>query len=159
MFTSNNNFLLMFRIANLSAAFFFVLCVIVPDSWCDGPYNPCPPAPGSHGPVTAREIIFTAVAFVWFVSALGLFVRSRLAWFGCCCGIGMATYISGCLLFEVATQALSPHATGGGIVAWRAEVVRILAPVTMIGTASVPAAICVGLIIGLIKSHRDLRWI
>ena len=160
MLMHSNKFLLMFRIANLFAASFFVLCVIVPDSWACVPYNPSPPPPGLHGPVTAREIILTAVTFVWFVSALGLFFRSRLAWFGCCFGIGMATYISVCLLLDVATQVLFPHAAGAEItVAWRALVVRILAPVMMIGTASVPALICVGLIIGLIKSRTDLRWI
>ena len=150
---------LMFRITNILAASFFVLCVMVPDSWCYGPYNPSLP-PGAPGPVTAREIILTVVTFVWFISALGLFFRSKLAWFGCGLGIGMATYISGCLLFDVATLALFPHAAGAETtVAWRAMVVRILAPVMMIGTASVPAVVCVGLIIGLVKSHRDLRWI
>jgi hypothetical protein len=109
--------------------------------------------------VTVREIIFMAVVLVWFVSALGLFFRSRLAWFGCLLGIGSATYISGILLMAVVAEALYGPAAGGGTVAWRALVVRILAPVMMIGTASVPAVICVGLLIGLIKSRKDLRWI
>jgi hypothetical protein len=159
MFTRSNIFPLMFRIANLLAASFFVLCVIVPDSWCDGPFNPCPPAPGPHGPVTVREIIFMTVVFVWLVSALGLFFRSRLAWFGCLLGIGLATYVSEILLIAVVAEALYGPAAGGGTVAWRASVVRILAPVMMIGIASVPAMICGGLIIGLIKSRRDLRRI
>jgi hypothetical protein len=162
MFTRGNIFLLVFRIANLLFASFFVLCLIVPDSWCYGPFNPSPsPPPGPHGPVTAREIILTTVTFVWFVSALGLFFRSRLAWFGCCLGIVMATYISGCLLLDVAIQALFPHSAGAETttVAWRAMVVRILTPVLMIATASVPAVICVGLIIGWVKSRKDLKWI
>ena len=160
MFTRSNIFVLMFCIANLVAAFFFVLCVIVPDSWCYGPYNPSPPPPpGPHGPVTAREIILSAATFVWLVSAFGLFFRSRLAWFGCCFGIGMATYICEILLIDVVAEALYGPAAGGGTVAWRAEVVRILAPVMMIAAASVPALICVGLIIGLIKSRKELRWI
>ena len=63
-------------------------------------------------------------------------------------------------MLDAATQALFPHAAGAEItVAWRALVVWILAPVMMIGAASVPAVICVGLIIGLIKSRRDLRGI
>ena len=159
MFTRSNIFVLMFCIANLVAAFFFVLCVIVPDSWRCVPYNTSAPPPGPHGPVTAREIILTAVTFVWFVSALGLFFRSRLAWFGCCFGIGMATYICELLLIDVVAEALYGPAAGGGTAAWRAEVVRILAPLTMIAAASVPALICVGLIIGLMKSRRELRWI
>ena len=159
MFTRGNLSVLMVRIANLLAASFCVLCVIVPDGWCDGPFNPCPPTPGPPGPLTVREIIFMAVVFVWLVSALGLFFRSRLAWFGCLLGIGSATYISGILLMAVVAEALYGPAAGGGTVAWRALVVRILAPVMMIGTASVPAVICVGLLIGLIKSRKDLRWI
>jgi hypothetical protein len=159
MLINTNILLLMFRIINLFVAFFFVLCVIVPDSWCYGPYNPSPPLPGPHGPLTAREVILTAVTFVWFASALGLFFRNRLAWFGCCFGIGMATYISEILLIDLVAEVLYGPAAGGGTVPWRALVVRILAPVMMIGAASVPAVICVGLIIGLIKSRRDLRWI
>jgi hypothetical protein len=152
MFMRSNIFVLIFRLANLLAASFFVLCVLVPDSWRDGPFNPSPPPPpGPPGQPTFREIILTAVTLVWFVSALGLFFRSRLAWFGCWFGIGMATYISGCLLLDVTTQAFSPHAAGAEItVASRALVVQILAPVMMIGTASVPALICLGLILGLI---------
>lgn len=160
MFTPSEIFGLIFRLANLLAASFFVLCVIVPDSWCYGPFNPNPPPPpGPHGPVTAREIILTAVTFVWFVSAIGLFFRSRLAWIGCCFGIGMATYICELLLVGVVAEALYGPAPGGDTVAWRALVVRILAPVMMIGTALVPALICVCLIIGLVKSRRDLRLI
>jgi hypothetical protein len=159
MHTPSHVPLLVFRIANLLAASFFVLCVIVPDSWCYGPFNPSPPPSGPHGPMTVREMILTSVTFVWFVSAVGLFFRSKLGWFGCCFGIGMATYICELLLIDVVAEALFGSAASGGTVAWRAEVVRILAPVMMIGTASVPAVICVGLIIGLIKSRRDLRWI
>jgi len=150
----------MFRIANLFAASFFVLCVIVPDSWSCVPYNFSPSPPGSHGPETAREIILTTVTFVWFVSALGLFLHSRLAWFGCCFGIGMATYISGCLLFDVGRQVLFSHTTSAETTAaWRALVVRILTPIMMTGFALIPTVICVGLIIGLIKSRRELKWV
>jgi hypothetical protein len=72
----------------------------------------------------------------------------------------MATYIAGCFLVNVATQIHFPHAAGAETTtARRALVVETLTPVLMIGTASVPTVICVGLIIGLIKSRKDLRWI
>jgi hypothetical protein len=61
-----------------AGCFLFVLCVIVPDSWCGGPSDPGPRTPVPPGPMTLRELMFTAAAFVWFVSALGLFFRSRL---------------------------------------------------------------------------------
>ena len=159
MLNRSDIFLLMFRIANLFVAFFFFLCVIVPDSWCYGPFNPCPPPPSPQGPVTVREIIVTAVTFVWFVSAVGLFFRSRLAWFGCLLGVGLDTWIAVCFLIDAIRDSLFPNATDAQHMADGFLLARIMATATVLGMAIAWSAISVGLVIGLTKSRKELRWI
>ena len=157
MLTRSHNFLRMFRIANLLVAGFFLLCVIVPDSWCYGPMNPSPPPPNPNAPATVREIIFTAVTAVWFVSALGLFFWSRCAWFGCWPGIGLQTYIIVCFLMDVFRDCFFPTASDAQHMGGRFLAARILMTVTLLGFAAAWLAFSMGLIVGLIKCRKELK--
>jgi len=154
MFTRSNIFVLMIRIANLLAASFFILCVIVPDSWCYGPFNPSPPPLNQHSPMTQREIIGAMVAFGWFVSALGLFFRSRLCWFGSLVGVGMMIIvIAGTLVANFRESCNHRQQLIGGLPS------EILLALLIVGSFGVCLAFSVGLFLGLLKMRKELRWI
>jgi len=89
MLTRGYIFLLMFRIANLCVATFFLLCVILPDSWCHGPTDPAPPGPYNPAdylpiPMTERSVLLGTLVGAWFFSAAFWFVRSSFRSF---CGL------------------------------------------------------------------------
>jgi hypothetical protein len=154
MFTRSNIFVLMFRIANLLAASFFVLCFIVPDSWCYGPFNPSPPPLNPHDPMTQREIIGAVVAFVWFVSALGLFFRSRLCWFGSLVGVGMMIIVITDTLVTVFRETCNDRQQlVGGLAS------EVFLALLIVGAFGICLAFSVGLFLGLLRMRRDLKWI
>jgi hypothetical protein len=145
------------RIGNLLLASWFLLMVIWPENWrwAGSP----PPIP--HSPLTFREIVITAAICVWFLSALGLFFRSRLMWLVSLVGVGAATFVSAWIsihmirdfLFQSSADA-QPKAEGIiGIVA------NILAVVTIIGFCAVWFSFSLGLFIGLVKMRKQVRWI
>jgi len=107
--------------------------------------------------VTVREIIFKAAVFIWFVSALGLFFRSRLAWFGCLLGIGLATYISACFLIDSVRDSFFPAAADAQHMAGGFVVAHILAIAAVLALATACFTLSVGLFIGLMKSRKELK--
>ena len=89
MLTRSQNLLLLVRIANLFVASFFLLCVIVPDSWCHGPTDPAPPGPfnpADYQPIlmTERSVLLGTLVGAWFFSAAFWFARSSFRSF---CGL------------------------------------------------------------------------
>lgn len=159
MFARSNIFLLMFRIANLLAASFFVLCVIVPDSWCYGPSDPNPRPPNPHGPATLREIISAVVIFIWFASALGLFSRSRLCWFGSLAGVGMMIVFFAGVLVSIFRECFFSDAR---VLHERQQLIggfasEVFLDLLVFGFLGICLALSVGLFLGLLKMRRDLR--
>jgi|GEM_PF-5830181 len=161
MSARNNNFLLIFGIANLVAASFFVLCIIVPDSWCYGPTNPNPPPPNPRGPMTQREMIAAAVAFVWFASALGLFFRSRIGWLGSLVGVGLMNIVCAKFAAGVFGELLSldvPDTYNGRHLIARL-VIEGFIDLLFFGMVGLVLVFSVGLFLGLLKMRKEVRWI
>jgi hypothetical protein len=85
MLARSHNLLMVVRIANLFVASFFVLCVIVPDSWSHGPTDPAAPGlfnPASVQPIplTERSVFLMTLVFAWFFSAVFWFKRNSFSW-------------------------------------------------------------------------------
>ena len=161
MFARFNIIFLMFCIANLLAASFFVLCIIVPDSWCHGPTDPSPPPQNPHGALTFRDITFAVVPFIWFVSALGLFFRSRLCWFGSLAGVGMMNIVFAQLARGVFEELLYSDVpiTHNGRHLIAGLVVKGFVDLLIFGSIGLCLAFSIGLFLGLLKMRKDLRWI
>jgi hypothetical protein len=151
----------MFRIANLLVASFFVLCVIVPDSWCHGPSDPGPLPSSPPSPGALRQIILTVATFIWFASALGLFFRSRLCWYGSLVGVGMmiVLFIEAFLGMVRYCILSDPPAMHDGRHGLARSVVEGSADLMFLGFLGICFAFAVGLFFGLLMMRRDLRWI
>jgi hypothetical protein len=142
------------RIANLISASWFLLMIIGRDwRWAGSP--PTPP----HEPMTLHGILLISLVCIWFVAAIILFFRSRLAWFGSLAGVSWSVVFYAWVLLSLAREYLFPNAQ----MLHDRELVNtaasVLAFLTELGFFGVCLALSVGLIIGLLKMRRELRWI
>jgi hypothetical protein len=106
MITRSHNLFLMVRIVNLLAASFFVLCVIVPESWSHGPTDPAPPGPFKPIsvqpiPLTEHSVVLMALVFAWFFSAAFWFARSNFGWLCSLTSIAAWIVFLGLILFRL----------------------------------------------------------
>ena len=106
MLARSHNLLMVVRIANVIVASFFVLCVIVPESWSHGPTDPALPGPFNPAsmqsiPLTERSVVLMTLVFAWFFSAAFWFKRSRFTWL--CRLVSIVAWIvfSGIILFRL----------------------------------------------------------
>jgi hypothetical protein len=117
------------------------------------------PAPTPHAPIPVYGIILTALICLWFVAAVILFFRSRLAWLGSLAGVGLAVGFFVWVLCCIFGECFFPNAQAthdrenllSGTV-WFVYVMGFC-------FYGVCIALSVVLFIGLFKMRRDLRQI
>ena len=144
----------LFRIMNLVWASFFVLLIIWPDDWrmCFSP-EPAPPAP-----LTLRLLMEDTMIWLWFAAAWALFFRSRLAWLVSLIGTGWAIWIYATLLYESAELYLNPNEK------LKQQMVSIpdacmMAMITWLGFSIVLLTLTAGLLLGLVKMRKEVKWL
>ncbi len=81
MSADTRNMILLVRMGNLALAFLFFLMVIWPESWSYWAFSPSEKSP-QPVPANVRAMILESIVCLWFISAMGSFLRSWLAWFG-----------------------------------------------------------------------------
>lgn len=142
------------RIGNLVFASFFMLMIIGRDwRWAGSS------APSPHVPVPLYGVLLTASICIWFASAIFLFFRSRIAWFGSIVGVALAisfyVFVIASVVreffFPNAQQAHDQAAVIGGTVS------LIFLYVLCVAFFAFWFALAIGLFVGLLKMRRDLR--
>ena len=144
------------RIGNLVFASFFMLMIIGRDwRWAGSP------APTPHVPMPFYGVLLTALICVWFASAVFLFFRSRIAWFGSLVGVTLAIGFYMFVLASVVREFFFPNAQQAhdqaAVIGGTVSLVFLYA----LGVAFFTFwfALTIGLFIGLLKMRRDLRKI
>ena len=136
---------------NLIIASGAVLFLIMATSGCRWAGSP-PPRP--H-PFTVREFFADLVVFCWFVGAVRLFYRKRLAWIGSVIGTGASVAFFASILIGFVTEYLYPDA----------EMIRVkefgnggyvFALVVGLTGFSIPLAICWRLLLGLFQMRKEI---
>ncbi len=141
------------QIGNLLFASLFFLGLIWPDDWrlLSPPPTPAADAPG-------RLYLTMAAAFIclWFLSAVLLFFRSRLAWFGSLMGVGAAIFLFLSVMFEVVRESFFPSPAADVPPSLPA---LVMATVTMLLFLVAFLAFSIGVFVGLLKCRQELRRI
>ncbi len=153
----DHNLILFIRLGNLIFASLALSIFVMGELGCHSALSSSPPRL-HHPPVTIREIVVDSMVLIWFVAAVALFFRSRLAWIGILLGIGAAVCFSVWLLIGIAGEYLFPnseaqHLRESSIVAY------ILALVVGLGFFAVCFGLSLGLFIGLLKKRIELMRI
>jgi hypothetical protein len=143
------------RIGNLLLASWFLLMVVWPGNWR---FAGSPP-PIPQGPVTVRMMVVTAAICIWFLSAVGLFFRSRLLWLVSLLCEGAATFVSAWVSIQMTRDFLFPNPAGGqpraeGIIGF---VSNIMALVAFTGFCAAWFFFSLGVFIGLLRMRKQLR--
>ena len=141
------------QIGNLLFASLFFLGLIWPDDW--RLLSP-PPTPAADAPGRLYLTLVAALIGLWFLSALVLFFRSRLAWFGSLLGVGAATISFACIFFGVVRVSFFPSPTADVPPSMAAQV---MATITMLLFLLAFLAFSIGVFVGLLKSYKELRRI
>ena len=142
------------RIGNLFFASCFLLMVIGRDwRWAGSP------APTQHGPMPVYGIVLTAVICIWFLAAVILFIRSRLAWLVSLVGLGQTVIFFAWVLMSIAGDYFFPNAQMQHDREMTGAVASVMALLTALGFFSVWLAVSLGLFIRLLKMRREFRWI
>ena len=139
------------QIGNLLFASLFFLGLIWPDDW--RLLSP-PPTPATDAPGRLFLTLVATLICLWFVSALVLFFRSRLAWCGSLLGVGAAIFLSLYVMLEVVKESCFPSPTADVPPSMPA---LVMATVTMLLFLLAFLAFSVGIFTGLIKSRQELR--
>lgn len=145
------------RVGNLILAAWFFLMTIWPDNWRFVTSAPPPPAPA--GPMPIYGVVFTWLVYIWFVSAIFLFFRSRLAWFGSLSGILSAGACFASVIVSAFREWFWPNAEVLRDRANAGTVTSTLGYFLFLGLFCVCLTVSVGLFVGLLKMRRNLRWI
>ena len=139
------------QIGNLLFASLFFLGLIWPDDWrlLSPPPTPAADAPG-------RLYLTMAAAFIclWFLSAVLLFFRSRLAWFGSLMGVGVAIFLFLSVMIEVVRESCFPSPAANVPPSMPA---LVMATVSMLLFLLALLAFSVVIFTGLLKSRQELR--
>ena len=117
------------------------------------------PAPTQHGPMPVYGIVLTAVICIWFLAAVILFIRSRLAWLVSLVGLGQTVIFFAWVLMSIAGDYFFPNAQMQHDREMTGAVASVMALLTALGFFSVWLAVSLGLFIRLLKMRREFRWI
>jgi len=142
------------RVGNLILASLALMVSLGAEAGCHSAVSSSPPHP--HGPITIREVVMDSIVIFWFVGALGLFSRRRLAWIASLVGIGASACFFALSLVTIVRLYIFPNADmerlrdlgGSGYIA---------ALIIGVGESSVLLAVCLGLFIGLLRMRKELR--
>jgi len=127
------------------------------EAGCHSALSSLPPHP--HGPITIREVVQDALVIFWFVGAVGLFYRKRVAWWvGSLIGIGATACFIGALFGAAVWSCLFPDATMKDF-KHDGSVGYAVALVILLGQFSLLLAVSLGLFVGVFRMRRKLRKI
>lgn len=142
------------RIGNLILASLFLLMIVGRDwRWAGSP------APTPYSSMPLYGIVLTGIVYIWFLAAMILFFRSRLAWLACLAGVGLAVVCFAWISMSIFGECFFPNAQALHDRETVGTVTSILALLTGFSFFGVCLALSVGLFIGLVKMRRDLRLI
>lgn len=139
------------QIGNLLFASLFFLGLIWPDDW--RLLSP-PPTPAADAPGRLRLTLVAALICIWFLSAVLLFFRSRLAWFGSLLGVGVAIFLFLSVMIEVVRESCFPSPAANVPPSMPA---LVMATVSMLLFLLALLAFSVVIFTGLLKSRQELR--
>jgi hypothetical protein len=142
------------RVGNLILASLALLISLGSEFGCHSAFSSSPPKP-QHGPITVPEIVMDSIALFWFVGAVGLFSRKRLAWIGSLVGTGASACFFAVSLVTIAGLYIFPNADmerlrGFGIDGY------IFTLIFIVVEFSVLLAVSLGLFIGLLRMRKEL---
>ena len=142
------------RIGNLIFASGFLLMIIGRDwRWAGSS------ATTTHGPMPILGIALTTIICTWFLAALILFFRSRLAWFVSLAGLGQTVLFFAWVLMSIAGEYFFPNAQMLHDREMTGAVASVIALLMAFGFFGVWLAVSLGLFIRLLKMHSEFRWI
>jgi hypothetical protein len=103
---------------------------------------------------STRNIVLGSIDSIWFIAALGLFFRWRLAWIGSLIGTGTSACLWCSILFDPSgwptlSDAEQMYQQAGFII-------PIFAFVFTVGECLAFSAVYFGLFIGLVRKQKDL---
>ena len=141
------------RVGNMILASLALVVCFMAEAGCHSALSPSPSRP-HHGPVTVREILMDAVVIFWFVAALALSSKRRIAWIGSLLGTGVSACFFGAGTIVITGLCLFPSA--GDARNWGVSG-RIFLFIFAGGMCLVFLATSVGLFVGLLRMRKELR--
>ena len=131
------------RIGNLLLASWFLM--IVGLGW------------GERAAMPSYAIIFVAIVYIWFVAALILFLRSRIAWYCSLAGVTFAACFYLSFAATIVAECVAPNAQALHDRQMLGNSTIIFSTLILLGISVLFIAISIILMIGMIKMRKELR--
>ena len=143
------------RLGNLLFASFALLIIVIGQLGCRSALSSSEPRPPQF-PDSISGVLMGLVALVWFVSAVGLFFRKRLAWVASLAGVAVAMCFAATGLAVIGWLFLFPDAHMEKLKSYGSPG-YILSAVTALGEFAGVLALLSAIFIGLLKMRKELK--